>query len=217
MTLDFDLGYSRNLLYANVRIPLPEKGVVSFIGDNGSGKSTLYKTLLGIVLPLRGQVPGELIERAAVVSDYVNIPGEVTVQDLFNLLGKEKTGFAANLYPDLHEYILTFVSQRICTLSSGQRRIVEIYTVLASGKTIIILDEAGNSLDFKNRQLFLSHVKSLASQNVLFFHTSHELEDVAFLKGRVYGLFKDEKIIQEYTGECTTAKLREFLGYEVSA
>ncbi len=205
------IGYGKKILYQDVDVPLAQQGIISFIGDNGSGKSTFYKTLMGIIPPISGSISRSISDKMAIVSDYIHIPEEVTVADILNLLGTEKVVETKEKYEKIHNYIMQYERQFIKTLSSGQKRILEIYAVLASGKSIIILDEAANSLDFKNRRLFLAQVRELANDNILFLHTSHDFEDVVYLGGDIYGLFKNTKDIKRYTGEYAVEKLRDFL------
>lgn len=61
MEITLDIGYPSNLLYSDVSISVPDHGIISFVGDNGCGKSTLLKTLDGIINPMRGVVPSELL------------------------------------------------------------------------------------------------------------------------------------------------------------
>ncbi len=211
--LILDIGYNNNTLYKDIEILIPSNGIISIIGDNGSGKSTFYKTLLGIIPPIKGSIPQYVTEHIAIVSDYVHLPEEITVSDILCLLGLKKINYAADNYPDFQHYIMNYKTQRISTLSSGQRRIVEIYAVLASGKKIIVLDEASNSLDYSNKELFLSHVKKLSKDKILFFHTSHEMHDVVFLEGSIYGLFKTDKLIKRFTDKITSDNIYNFLKY----
>lgn len=214
MECKISIGYQNKVLYKDVVIELPENGIVSFVGDNGSGKSTIYKTLLGIIPAIEGTVSTEISKQTSIVSDYIQIPGEVSVQDIFNLLGREKMEYGKKNYAAIFDYVVKIKEQTVQTLSSGQRRIIEIFSALASGKKIILLDEASNSLDYKNKSLFLSEVKKLSQQDILFLHTSHDMEDVSFLQGKIYGLFKDEQKIKVYEGEDYAPKqLRSFLGY----
>lgn len=215
MELNLDVGYKKNVLYTNVNLIFPNHGIVSFIGDNGSGKSTIYKTLLGMIEPIHGYVPEELGLYGAIVSDYVHIPDEVKVEEVLILLGDERNNYVNKNYKDLYEYVIALKNQKIKTLSSGQKRVVEIYAVLSTKKKYIFLDEATNALDFKNKQLFLNHVKNIAEKDVLFLHTTHDLEDVSYLGGKIYGLFKSKKKIVEYIhNKPSTDELRSFLEYE---
>ena len=79
MEITLDIGYPENLLYSDVSISVPDHGIISFVGDNGCGKSTLLKTLAGIINPMRGVVPSELLNMNFMVSNYISIPEEVKV------------------------------------------------------------------------------------------------------------------------------------------
>lgn len=211
--LQISIGYHNIPLYRDITIELPEHGIISVLGQNGCGKSTFYKTLLGMVPPLSGIIPERLREKIALISDYIQLPEEVSVRDIFELLGTEKVDYARRKYSKFHQIVSSFETQRIDTLSSGQRRMVEIYAVLASTKTILILDEASNSLDYENQRLLLSHVKEL-SKTILFFHTSHKLEEAAYLAGEIYGMFPEKGEMRKFQKEHSLEKIREFLGYQ---
>lgn len=102
--------------------------------------------------------------------------------------------------------------QRISQLSTGQKRIVEIFTALSAKKSILILDEACNGLDYKNRDFFIKNIKDLVKQNkVSILHTSHNLEDVIELGGTVYVLDKCRKKFYKYTGLMSMDELSSFL------
>lgn len=211
--LQISIGYQNTPLYKDIKIELPEHGIISVLGHNGCGKSTFYKTLLGIIAPVSGEIPTQISGRIALVSDYIHIPEEVSVRDVFDLLGPDKINYAKEKYNKFHQIISSYETQSIETLSSGQRRMVEIYAVLASGKTVVILDEASNSLDYDNQRLLISQVKEL-SEDILFFHTTHKLEEAAYLKGEIYGLFKDDGEMRKFQKEYSLENIREFLGYQ---
>ncbi|MCI1904219.1 MAG: ATP-binding cassette domain-containing protein [Enterococcaceae bacterium] len=214
ININISIGYQNDVFYKNCNFKFPDHGIISFVGENGSGKSTIYKTLLGMIPPVDGKVPKIISSQSAVVSDYISIPEEISVNNLLELLGKGRTDNTRKSYPELHDYVSNLSNQKMSRLSSGQKRCVEIYSVLASGKKVIFLDEASNGLDFKNKSLFLNQVRKLSKQDILFFHTSHDLDDVSYLAGDIYALFKDKGEIDKFTGNPDDIQdLRHFLGY----
>lgn len=210
--MDIDIGYNNVPLYKNIKLYIPDHGIISILGQNGCGKSTFYKTLLGIIPPVRGSIENNILNDIAIVSDYVHIPEEVKVKDVFILLGEEKVANTKEKYLDFYKYIESFENQYVRTLSSGQKRMVEIYSILLSGKTILILDEAANTLDYDNKNLLLSQIKKL-SEKILFFHTSHELDDALNLGGDIYGLFKENRKMIKFEDGYNHENLKKFLGY----
>lgn len=213
MQLNLDIGYSNHIFYKNLTLKIPSQGIISIIGGNGSGKSTLYKTIMGIIPPIQGKIPLDFKKKCAIVSDYVHAPEENNVKDLLNLVTSTE-GTDSNKYPELYSYFSNLANTKVKYLSSGQKRILEIFLVLLSGKTIIILDEASNALDFENKDLFFHYVKKLSSQGILFFHTSHDLSEVLSLTKEIYFLDKDKGelvplITEQPTLEDLTSLIRK--------
>lgn len=104
MEITLDIGYPSNLLYSDVSISVPDHGIISFVGDNGCGKSTLLKTLAGIINPMRGVVPSELLNMNFMVSNYISIPEEVKVKDIMLLLGNENCNYVKNKYGNIYQF-----------------------------------------------------------------------------------------------------------------
>lgn len=126
MKFNISIGYRQCPLYENVSIEIKEGTIVHIIGENGSGKSTFYKTLLGEVPPLSGEVPNKIINSIAIISDYISLPNELLVKDLLVFIGKEKRQNMKEHYGKLFDVVSHFTNQQIKSLSSGQRRILEI-------------------------------------------------------------------------------------------
>ncbi|GAB2023363.1 hypothetical protein RyT2_24390 [Pseudolactococcus yaeyamensis] len=192
MDIQLDIGYKNQVMYKNVYLQLPSNGIISLIGKNGSGKSTIYKTFLGHIPAIHGKVPKSVTAKCAIVSDYVHIPEENKVRDVLRLSSNFKSGIKK--YEKFYQNITKLLDLKVKTLSSGQKRILEIFMVLLSGKEIIILDEATNALDFESKELFLNYVCELSSE-ILFIHTSHDLTEVVVLNSIPYLLVKEKKKI----------------------
>lgn len=209
--VNIDIGYTKeNPMYENFSLEIEPGNVINIAGENGSGKSTFYKTLIGEIPPLKGNIPSELRERIAIISDYINIPNEISVLDLMEFIGEGVEQVKKN-YSDVYNIVESFKSTRVKHLSSGQRRILEIFSLLSSGKTVVILDEACNALDFKNKDIFLEQVKLLSKSGVTVFNTSHNLEDLMTLGGRIFVLSKNSKSIVLYDGIQTVEALNSFI------
>lgn len=152
MEITLDIGYPANLLYSDVSISVPDHGIISFVGDNGCGKSTLLKTLAGIINPMRGVVPSELLNMNFMVSNYISIPEEVKVKDIMLLLGNENCNYVKNKYGNIYQFVEKLERQTVKKLSSGEKKVVEIFSSLALHKKYLLLDEASNALDITNKQ-----------------------------------------------------------------
>lgn len=201
MEITLDIGYPSNLLYSDVSISVPDHGIISFVGDNGCGKSTLLKTLAGIINPMRGVVPSELLNMNFMVSNYISIPEEVKVKDIMLLLGNENCNYVKNKYGNIYRFVEKLERQTVKKLSSGEKKVVEIFSSLALHKKYLLLDEASNALDITNRQFLLDALISVSQKDIVVFYASHNLNEIIKLNGEVYCFIPKFKTIKKIQNE----------------
>lgn len=201
MEITLDIGYPSNLLYSDVSISVPDHGIISFVGDNGCGKSTLLKTLAGIINPMRGVVPSELLNMNFMVSNYISIPEEVKVKDIMLLLGNENCNYVKNKYGNIYQFVEKLERQTVKKLSSGEKKVVEIFSSLALHKKYLLLDEASNALDITNRQFLLDALISVSQKDIVVFYVSQNLNEIIKLNGEVYCFIPKFKTIKKIQNE----------------
>lgn len=201
MEITLDIGYPENLLYSDVSISVPDHGIISFVGDNGCGKSTLLKTLAGIINPMRGVVPSELLNMNFMVSNYISIPEEVEVKDIMLLLGNENCNYVKNKYGNIYQFVEKLERQTVKKLSSGEKKVVEIFSSLALHKKYLLLDEASNALDITNKQFLLDALISVSQKDIVVFYVSHNLNEIIKLNGEVYCFIPKFKTIRKIQNE----------------
>lgn len=201
MEITLDIGYPSNLLYSDVSISVPDHGIISFVGDNGCGKSTLLKTLAGIINPMRGVVPSELLNMNFMVSNYISIPEEVKVKDIMLLLGNENCNYVKNKYGNIYQFVEKLERQTVKKLSSGEKKVVEIFSSLVLHKKYLLLDEASNALDITNRQFLLDALISVSQKDIVVFYVSHNLNEIIKLNGEVYCFIPKFKTIRKIQNE----------------
>lgn len=201
MEITLDIGYPSNLLYSDVSISVPDHGIISFVGDNGCGKSTLLKTLAGIINPMKGVVPSELLNMNFMVSNYISIPEEVKVKDTMLLLGNENCNYVKNKYGNIYQFVEKLERQTVKKLSSGEKKVVEIFSSLALHKKYLLLDEASNALDITNRQFLLDALISVSQKDIVVFYVSHNLNEIIKLNGEVYCFIPKFKTIRKIQNE----------------
>lgn len=201
MEITLDIGYPSNLLYSDVSISVSDHGIISFVGDNGCGKSTLLKTLAGIINPMRGVVPSELLNMNFMVSNYISIPEEVKVKDIMLLLGNENCNYVKSRYGNIYQFVEKLERQTVKKLSSGEKKVVEIFSSLALHKKYLLLDEASNALDITNKQFLLDALISVSQKDIVVFYVSHNLNEIIKLNGEVYCFIPKFKTIRKIQNE----------------
>ena len=118
--------------------------VVGILGRNGSGKSTLLKVITGDSNSQQKSVRinGQCIsnpfkkERIRFLTQHNYIPKSFTVKQDFKHFRNNFRDFIA-WFPELKQVY----KNQISNISGGERRIIEIYLILASNSLFCLLDE----------------------------------------------------------------------------
>ncbi len=138
----------------NLRIDQP--GIVAILGPNGSGKTTLIKSILGMVIPQKGDI---IIDGAHIIGKWAyrnkicympqiaNFPQNLRVRELIEMIKnlREETSLDKDL---IRTFGLTpFMDKRLGNLSGGTRQKVNIVLTFMFDCPLIILDEPTTGLD----------------------------------------------------------------------
>lgn len=196
--------------------------VFGLLGPNGAGKTTTLRVVMGLLSPDGGfvEVGGE---RAGPDSPGVraNI-GMVSTNDGVYpwLTAKEMLLYFADLYcvpldvaklrlQELSEklQLSSFIEQRCCTLSTGQKQRVILARGLMHDPPVMLLDEPTRGLDVVGSQTvfdFIAHLKELGKAVLLSTHRLDEAERVCDR----FGLLHRGKLM--YTGNLQ--EIREATG-----
>ncbi len=187
-------GYQRHALTAPIELALHSGEIVVVLGPNGSGKSTLFRTLLGVVPPIAGEVrwsgrllarhsPRELAECVAWVPQTPGAAFELTVEQYVMLgrLGRLPAGAApgradrAAVAQAIERLGLErFRSRALSRMSGGERQLAAVARALAQQASTLVLDEPTTSLDFGNQGRVLDVIASLAGDGLGIVYSTHD-------------------------------------------
>ncbi len=163
-------------------------------GPNGSGKTTLLKLIAGVFRPandghISRPMPVGLILQEDSLLPWLTVGGNIRVA----LAGREGNTHTNSLLA----MIRPLMRRRACTLSFGQRRIVELYRILNGGFRLICLDEPFNFLDPSVVRLVVSAIQALSSEDTRFIIASHAN----------YDLLECPQVIFEFDGSLPVHRL----------
>lgn len=171
--------------------------VHAILGENGAGKTTLMKALGGILRPDAGRLWVNGSEVQFHSPRQAQVAGVGMVHQEFSLI--PALTVAENLLlerSDLGWYAVTnSASRRIRTearelgfpmdpekpvwqLSSGERRLLEVFRVLFLGSTVLILDEPTSVLSPLEGDVLLGRVKALAEAGRCVLLITHKLREI---------------------------------------
>lgn len=161
---------------------------IALIGANGSGKTTILHLIVGLLRPCRGNI--EIFGKASrEEADFQEVRRRVGLvfQDsddqLFCPTVAEDVAFGPLNLGLGRDQVREIVSQTLAELglagyenrityqlSSGEKRLVALATVLAMRPDVLLLDEPTNSLDDQSTQRLLEIFRRLPQSIILISH-----------------------------------------------
>lgn len=149
-----DAGYGRSQVLFDLNFHVPWRGGVAVLGRNGAGKTTLMKTIVGELVPSKGDLifDGHDIgrsrteERVRMGIGYV--PQEHAVFAKLSVRDNLAVGSLFNRDPVAIDRVLTIfpklgqrLDQPAGTLSGGERKMLAIGRAMLGNPKLLLLDE----------------------------------------------------------------------------
>lgn len=218
----------------NVDLSVSGGEIHGLLGQNGAGKSTLMKVLLGLLTPDAGTI---LIDgRPVVVEDplaaaamgiamvhqHFSVIGALTVWENVTLGERDRLDAKRSIrhVAEIAERYGLDVdpTDRLDTLTPGQRQRVEIIKCLRRDPSILILDEPTSVLTIaESEELFGTLGKVVQDEGRAVVLISHKLDEILRATDRVTIMRDGRVVARTATAETNAASLaREMVGREVS-
>ena len=204
-----------------VDLVVPEGELVGLVGPNGAGKSTLFKSILGLIRPLRGEVRifGRSVAEARGDVAYtpqveeVDWDFPVSVRDVV-LMGRWRrtrpfgrwTAEDRDRAADALERVglAGLAGRQVGRLSGGQRRRVLMARAIARGARLLLLDEPFAGLDAAVQHDLIAILDGLTQDGRSVLVATHDLSCVASscdeaccLNRRVQGFGPPSEVLTE--------------------
>ena len=188
---DVSLGYDSAPIVQGVNLAIYPCKLIGLAGPNGSGKTTLFRTILGLLSPLRGDV-----SRNCPLSNFGYVPQSASLDPHFPLSVREIVEMGAYgrvrsyqvLPSEEKEKTVEFLDQvgmshllakSFFALSGGQKQRILIARALMVKPRIMILDEPLSGVDEDSRRTITDLLINLTRKNGLaVFFSSHDLQMV---------------------------------------
>ncbi|HXL18609.1 MAG TPA: ATP-binding cassette domain-containing protein, partial [Streptosporangiaceae bacterium] len=203
---------------AGVSLQLYPGEVLAIIGDNGAGKSTLIKCLSGALAVDEGEILMDGVKvdfkspvdarHAGIETVFQTLAVAPALDIASNLyLGREirdkgplgtifrkldTRGMRAKAKEQLKDLgigTIQDLSQKVETLSGGQRQAVAVARAAAFGSKVVILDEPTAALGVTQTALVLDLIRRLADRGIAVLVVSHNLTDVFQVANRMAVLY----------------------------
>ncbi len=204
-------------ILTNATIHIPKGKVVGVIGKSGVGKTTMLKLACGLLDAYSGKVYTNgmhpVKDRKRLCKNmriqFADMPcfsNDLIVSDALNdirhFYSINMTEFEEELLRLLKLFEVEYLtSKRISELSFGQRRRVELVSLLLGKAEVYILDEATIGLDEKAKEALRSELLSRKRHGATILVSSHNMSEIDGLCDRIILLEKGNIIYygdQEY-------------------
>ncbi len=204
-----------------------EQGEVAcLIGPNGIGKTTLFKTILGLLKPLGGQIAVDGIDtRAYTAKQFARMVAYVPQGHIppFPYTVRDVVVMGCN--PNLHELsapgekdyaaaeamlalmgIEHLAGRDYTEISGGERQMVMIARALAQNTNLLVMDEPTTHLDYGNETRVLAQVKKLAAMGYTIVMITHVPNHAFLCADKVLAVGKDHYFAAGAPEEVLTEK-----------
>jgi ATP-binding cassette subfamily F protein 3 len=158
---------------------------VGLIGANGAGKSVLLRLILGRELPTSGEIKiGPSVTVGYYAQEHDTLDFNQTLIDAVRLAGNMSEGRAVSL---LTRYLFTYQqsTQRIGSLSGGERSRLQLALLVLSGANFLLLDEPTNNLDIASAEVLETALHDFNGTVLVISHDRYFLDQTV---GRIFAL-----------------------------
>lgn len=210
--------FGKHIVLDGLELNISDQGIIAVLGPNGSGKTTLIKSILGMVVPEKGniQINGKALKNnweyrkeIDYLPQIANFPGNLTVIELLKMI-KDLRG-EAKREQELIEFfgVDKFLNKKLTNLSGGMKQKVNLVLTFMFDSPLVILDEPTTGLDPVStlRLKELLHREKANGKTILV--TSHIIDFVESVSDRIVFLWEGKiyfngsvEELKEKTNQC---------------
>ncbi len=168
---------------------------VGLIGANGAGKSVLLRLILGKEQPTNGEIKiGPSVKVGYYAQEHETLDFNQSLIDAVRLAGNMSESNAVSF---LIRYLFTYqqATQRIGSLSGGERSRLQLALLVLSGANFLLLDEPTNNLDIASAEVLENALNDFNGTVLVISHDRYFLDRTA---NRIFAL--ENATITEYIG-----------------
>jgi iron complex transport system ATP-binding protein len=229
-------GYGSAAILKNVSLRLRQGEIVCLLGPNGVGKTTAFRSILGFLPLIEGEilvdgVPREQLTRRVFSRSVGYVPQSHEPPFSYSVPDVIVMGRAARLKafatPGLREYMIadkvmemlgiSYLREKSYTqISGGERQMVLIARALAQNSKLLVMDEPTANLDFGNQIHVLQCIKRLSEIGLGVLMTTHSPDHAFLCSTRVILITREKEVLEGPVEEIVTEEnLRRAYGVDV--
>lgn len=211
--------YGNTPALSNFNLTVERGKIIGILGPNGSGKTTLIKLINGLLTPTEGNIlidgkaPGaETKKIISYLPDNIFLPPWMTVDQIVSLFCDFYEDFRPALAYEMLERLGISKSQKLKTLSKGNKEKVCLILVMSRNTLLYILDEPIAAVDPATRDYVISTIINNYNPNASVLISTHIISDIEPVLDEVIFIHRGHMVLHK-----TVDEIREEKGMSVDA
>jgi len=187
--------FSHRQVLNNINFLIRHGERAGLIGANGAGKSVLLRLILGMEQPTNGEIKiGPSVKVGYYAQEHETLDFNQTLIDTVRLGGNMSESNAVSF---LIRYLFSYqqATQRIGSLSGGERSRLQLALLVLSGANFLLLDEPTNNLDIASAEVLENALNDFNGTVLVISHDRYFLDRTV---NRIFAL--ENATITEYIG-----------------
>ena len=207
----------------SVSLLLESGKIVGLLGPNGSGKTTIIKIINGLLTPDTGKVAicgmapsPDTKALVAYLPDSIYLNTWMTVRQIVDYFADFYADFRKDLAYEMLERLAISPTQRLKTLSKGNKEKVCLILTMSRNAKLYVLDEPIAGVDPAARDYVISTIinnynpeSTVLISTHLIADVEQILDEVIFLRAGKLVLHKSVEEIREEEGKSVDELFRE--------
>lgn len=176
-------AYGEKTLFTNFDFMLNKSDIVGFVGDNGAGKTTLFKIIMGEETLDSGEIIlGETLRIGYFSQNMELIDPEIRVMDYIKdkneIIETIDGTMSAKSLLETFMFDSTMQYSKVKMLSGGEKRRLQLLSVLMTNPNVLILDEPTNDLDIYTLEILEDYLERFHGPVLVVSHDRYFLDKV---------------------------------------
>ena len=218
--------FGKNTVLSALSLHIDGAGIYAVLGPNGSGKTTLIKSILGMVVPDKGQIrvngqntlrKWKYREELSYLPQIANFPGNLSVSELLAMIIDLRRQPARQDELIAQFGLEPFLKKKLSTLSGGTRQKVNLAIAFMFDSPLYILDEPTTGLDPASLIRLKERIRVEKSRGKVLLVTTHIMQFVEELADQVIYLLEGEIYFKGTLEELRSATGQENVEHAIAA
>ncbi len=193
--------FGKNQILKGVDLTIDKGYIYAILGPNGSGKTTLIKSILGMVIPDKGEISvlkesikknWKYRKKIDYLPQIANFPPNIRVKELIGMIKDLRNSSSEEEELIALFGLEPFLNKKLSTLSGGTKQKVNIVLTFMFDSPLIILDEPTTGLDPKALIRLKELIQKEKTNGKTILITSHIMQFVEEVADEIVYLLEGE-------------------------